>query len=148
MTCENEMLAPAFVGPVERMVGPHSHKRMKQPYGNRWSVLHGEAYRIWLSSGDEPRPAPHFGMLALLELEDDADKAPAMAAEVWRAAEAFLKPQQVCVLRFRFEHDLTLDEIAQRMFVTRERIRQVEAAGLRELRRRLVGPNVAIKRLP
>lgn len=136
----------ALVGPVERMVGPHSHKRRKQPYGSRWAVLHGEAYRIWLSAGDDPADCPSFGMRALLVLDDEDDKAKAMAAEIWAAAGRFLTLQQQSVLRFRFTHDLTLEEIGQRMFVTRERIRQIEIAGLRELRRRLVRPNDVAER--
>jgi RNA polymerase sigma factor (sigma-70 family) len=47
-----------------------------------------------------------------------------------------LPPAQECVLRARFFEDLTLEEVAGRLGVTRERIRQIEITGLQRLRRR------------
>lgn len=38
------------------------------------------------------------------------------------------------VLRMRFEDDLTFDECAARLYVTRERVRQIEAKALRKMR--------------
>jgi len=51
-------------------------------------------------------------------------------------ADAFetISPKEAKVLRFRYWHDLTLDEIGQIFDLTRERIRQIEARALRKLR--------------
>ena len=45
-----------------------------------------------------------------------------------------LPPRAAKVLRLRFEHDLTLDEIADSFDLSKERIRQIEAKALRKLR--------------
>ncbi|GCL61526.1 sigma factor-like helix-turn-helix DNA-binding protein [Pseudaquabacterium pictum] len=109
--------------------------RGRQPYGSRWSALHGEAYRMWLSSGDEPAETPAFGMRALMVLEDDDDKAGAACAQLWRLALRHLTWREVDVLRFRYIHDLTLKETGARMLVTQERVRQIEVKALGVLQR-------------
>ena len=45
-----------------------------------------------------------------------------------------LPPRAAKVLRLRFEHDLTLDEIADSFDLSKERIRQIEKKALRKLR--------------
>jgi len=59
--------------------------------------------------------------------------------EQTRQALAGLTPREEQVLRLRFgvgePTDYTLEEVGQRFAVTRERIRQIEAKALRELRR-------------
>lgn len=45
-----------------------------------------------------------------------------------------LTPKEQEVIRMRFEDDITLDECANRLDVTRERVRQIEAKALRKLR--------------
>jgi RNA polymerase sigma factor (sigma-70 family) len=45
-----------------------------------------------------------------------------------------LTPREQQVIRMRFEDDLTFDECANRLGVTRERVRQIEAKALRNLR--------------
>jgi RNA polymerase primary sigma factor len=51
-----------------------------------------------------------------------------------------LTPREERVLRMRFgigmNTDYTLEEVGQQFSVTRERIRQIEAKGLRKLKRR------------
>ena len=51
---------------------------------------------------------------------------------------AFLTPREERVLRMRFgigmNSDHTLEEVGQQFLVTRERIRQIEAKGLRKLK--------------
>jgi len=53
-----------------------------------------------------------------------------------------LTPREERVLRMRFgigmNADHTLEEVGQQFSVTRERIRQIEAKGLRKLKRRLL----------
>ena len=120
--------------------------RHRQPYGSNWSKLHGEAYRIWLSSEEEPSNTPEFGMVALMTVDDEQDKAPAMAAEVWRHAELLLTPKQVAVLRFRFMQELTQAEIAEKFSVSPERIRQIENAGLITLQHNLDPRRIELRR--
>jgi RNA polymerase primary sigma factor len=54
-----------------------------------------------------------------------------------------LTPREEKVIRLRFgieeEHDYTLEEIGQRLAVTRERVRQIERDAIRKLRRAKVG---------
>lgn len=45
-----------------------------------------------------------------------------------------LSPREEKVIRLRFEDDLTLEETAKQLDVTRERIRQIEAKALRKLK--------------
>jgi RNA polymerase primary sigma factor len=45
-----------------------------------------------------------------------------------------LSPKEEQLLRMRFFLDMTLDEIAMKYNVTRERVRQIEAKGLRKLK--------------
>lgn len=49
-------------------------------------------------------------------------------------AVATLNPREQKVIRMRFEDDLTLEECADRLDITRERARQIEAKALRTLR--------------
>jgi len=55
-------------------------------------------------------------------------------AEIVAKAMEKLKPQQQKVLALRFTEDMTLEQTAQRIGVTRERARQIEARALRDLR--------------
>jgi RNA polymerase primary sigma factor len=45
-----------------------------------------------------------------------------------------LPPKAAKILRLRFEHDLTLNQIADSFDVSTERIRQIEARALRKLK--------------
>lgn len=45
-----------------------------------------------------------------------------------------LSPKEEQLLRMRFFLDMTLDEISKKYNVTRERVRQIEAKGLRKLK--------------
>lgn len=70
---------------------------------------------------------PEFEERFLDEIED--------AIEVW--FDEPIPPVKSCVLdesMHRFKDDHQLDEIADVMFVSRERVRQIEASGLRKLR--------------
>lgn len=49
-------------------------------------------------------------------------------------AAAHISDQEKEVLRLRYEEDMTLDECGERMRLSRERIRQIEAKALRRLR--------------
>lgn len=135
-TTRNEQAAPAAGIPVKRMVS--RHLRQRPPYGSKWSLLHGEAYRIWLTSMDEICPSPEFGMLNLMVSEGYELESLVALVEIWRIADNILTTQQLAVLRYRFLRDFTLKEVAQRMFVTRERVRQIECKAIRRLQRVLL----------
>ena len=97
--------------------------------------MHPEAYRIWLRRDDEPGGTVAFGMRALLVLDDDDDKRAAHCSQIWRLALRHLKQREIDVLRFRYVHDLTLEETGERMSIkTRAHVRQIEARALRKLR--------------
>lgn len=99
---------------------------------------------MWLRSGDEPAEAPAFGMRALMVLDDDDDKTGTACAQIWRLALRHLTWREVDVLRFRYVHDLTLEETGARMQVTRERVRQIEVKALDALRRLTARPNAEL----
>jgi RNA polymerase sigma factor (sigma-70 family) len=107
---------------------------LRAPYGSRWAELHGEAYRIWLSRAEEPEEPPAFGMLQLLVLSDDSDKAHVLCRQLWQLALQHLNWRQVDVLRFRYAHDLSATETAERMRISRCRVSQIEARALATLR--------------
>lgn len=108
--------------------------RERLPYGGRYAELHGEAYRIWLSRDDEPAETPGFGMLDLMTLEDEDDKVGAEIAQLWRIARTTIPRMHMQVLVHRYAHDMTLDDVAKRMLITSERVRQIEIKALARLR--------------
>ncbi|MHB1702349.1 MAG: sigma-70 family RNA polymerase sigma factor [Acidobacteriaceae bacterium] len=59
--------------------------------------------------------------------------------EVLDAIDAALSGQQRRVIKLRYEHDMTLDQIGDRFGLDRARIRQIERAALRAARRVLKG---------
>nr|WP_236953947.1 MULTISPECIES: sigma-70 family RNA polymerase sigma factor [Burkholderiales] len=58
----------------------------------------------------------------------------AQASRIIQDALDSLTPREASVIRERFFSDSSLDEIAEKMEVTRERVRQIEAKALRKLR--------------
>lgn len=56
-------------------------------------------------------------------------------ATVWRIVEDYTDAQQEKVIRLYFKENKTLSEIAEETGVSLERIRQIKASGLRQLRR-------------
>lgn len=87
---------------------------------------------------DEICPSPEFGMLNLMVSEGYELESLVALVEIWRIADNILTTQQLAVLRYRFLRDFTLKEVAQRMFVTRERVRQIECKAIRRLQRVLL----------
>lgn len=74
----------------------------------------------------------HIEMMTLPSPEDDAierDK-----VNIVEKALDMLTAREARVLRMRFNDELTLDDVAEKENVTRERIRQIEAKALRKLR--------------
>jgi len=108
------------------------HSRL--PYGTCGIGGNREAYRIWFRRNAELPESPQFGMLALLVLDDDADKAGVLCAEIWRVAARLLRPRELIVMRLRFQEDHTLEEAGDALGVTRARIAQIEVSALRKLR--------------
>lgn len=130
------------------IAGPHSKHRRRAPYGQQWKTLHSEAYKMWLSADDEPEETSAFGMLSLLVLDDEEDKASLMSAKIWAVVDDLPRSQRN-VLRSRFLLGLNYKEVSQQMLVSSERIRQLEAKALQTLRFRLlwVWPNVRVTSL-
>lgn len=87
-------------------------------------------------------------MRVLMVLDDEDDKIGAECAQLWRLALQHLSRREVDVLRFRYVHDLTLEETGARMLVSRERVRQVEVKALNALRQRTEWHNVALTGRP
>jgi RNA polymerase primary sigma factor len=90
-------------------------------------------------------PAGEDGDISLGDLIEDrhvlspVDAAMARSLEEQtRKALAMLSPREEHIVRLRFgidhKYDHTLEEVGKRFAVTRERIRQIEAAALRKLR--------------
>jgi len=50
-------------------------------------------------------------------------------------AEEKLTPREAQVMRERFDNNCTLEEVARKFNVTRERIRRIEASALRKVRK-------------
>lgn len=98
------------------------------------------AQRIWQTRFDEPDPLPRHGLSCFAVLSDDEDKAPIQARQVWRLASQSLSRKQYVVLCYRYALDMTLPEIAERLDLSRERIRQIEMEALALLRKALKLP--------
>lgn len=72
------------------------------------------------------------------------------AEQLNKILEKYLTPREMAVIRFRFGFDgdkMTLEEIAQKYGVTRERIRQVEEKTLKKLRRIFAKNNIKMEDL-
>lgn len=91
------------------------------------------AMRIWRSRDDELPECEPFGMSSDYEVDP------------WQLIhekeflqklmdQAFITPREHLVLHERFFRDQTLEEIALRYDITRERVRQIQERALRKLR--------------
>lgn len=64
---------------------------------------------------------------------EEAEEAPDFPADFWERVNKWLDPRSQEVIRLRFREGLTLQECGERIGITRERIRQLEARALRKI---------------
>lgn len=105
----------------------------REYYGQIQCVANPFAARIWRSRNEEIPDCEPFGMSSDYEVD------PWMLVhekEFLRKLmeETALTPREHLVLHERFFRDQTLEEIAQRYDLTRERVRQIQEKALRKLR--------------
>jgi RNA polymerase sigma factor (sigma-70 family) len=105
----------------------------REYYGQIQCVENRFAARIWRSRNEEIPDCEPFGMSSDYEVDP------------WRLVHekeflrkvmenTFLTPREMRVIDERFFSDQTLDEIAHRHDITRERVRQILEKALRKLR--------------
>ena len=99
---------------------------------------------IWRSRNIEPGQEVFDGLPDWMD-RDPQDHCAQMDMQrlIAEALEA-LTEREVRVLRLRFWEDLTLEEVAVKLEVTRERVRQIEGKAIRKLRH----PSVRNKLIP
>ena len=109
---------------------------MRTPhYGELGAAGSPPHYRIWCSRLDEPEfveplvPPSHYCC------EDGLKELSSRQFMAWICQ--FTTLREHAILRLRFEHDMTLDEVGTIYGVTRERIRQIEQKVFRTLRYRI-----------
>ena len=103
-------------------------------HGELRSKEHPESYRIWLDRDQEPEPIPEFGLMSDYVSDPSDEEIQDFSKRLWRLLETLI-PQQEKVIRLRFEGGYTLQEIGEFIGVTTERVRQIEAHALRNLRK-------------
>lgn len=94
-------------------------------------TLDPEVHRIWLTRNEEPE-TPQIESENILTSYEDAIEDIDFMRKIWDRSN--LNPQQCYVLLTRVVYGATLEEVGQRINVTRERIRQIEAKAIRKLR--------------
>lgn len=94
-------------------------------------TLDPEVHRIWLTRNQE-LDAPQIEPENILTSYEDAIEDIDFMRKIWDRSK--LNTQQCYVLLTRVVYGATLEEVAQRINVTRERVRQIEFKALRKLR--------------
>ena len=94
-------------------------------------TLDPEVHRIWLTRNEEPE-TPQIEPENILTSYEDAIEDIDFMRKIWDRSN--LNTQQCYVLLTRVVYGATLEEVGQRINVTRERIRQIEAKAIRKLR--------------
>jgi len=107
---------------------------MRQIADKPLAQYHPKVGVLWRSRNDELEPEVFDGLPDWMEPEQsDLDRqrdVQQLIAEVMDS----LTEREVEILRWRFWEDLTLEEAAIKLRVTRERVRQIEVKALRKLR--------------
>jgi len=104
---------------------------MREPrYGELDSARQGEAYRIWLTRDDEPPPCPPHPLPFDSAYVDEPYCALSFVEWVCER----LTPKQAKVVRFLYEQDCTVVEVAKILDVSRTRVDQIHAKALRVAR--------------
>ena len=121
---------------------------MNREYYGKLNVksLDPEVYRIWLTRNDE------LDELPCVDIEEAVDYGPALEARSLLQqifANIKLNEREVHVFKLRIFEQYTLEETAQELGVTRERIRQMEGKIYRKMIRgfRLIDERVLRKTL-
>ncbi len=94
-------------------------------------TLDPEVHRIWLTRNEEPE-TPQIEPDNILASYEDAIEDIDFMRKIWDHSN--LSTQQCYVLLTRVVYGATLEEVGQRINVTRERVRQIEAKAIRKLR--------------
>lgn len=94
-------------------------------------TLDPEVHRIWLTRNEEPETQQIEPNNILASYEDAIEDIDFMR-KIWDRSN--LSTQQCYVLLTRVVYGATLEEVGQRINVTRERVRQIEFKALRKLR--------------
>ena len=94
-------------------------------------TLDPEVHRIWLTRNEEPETQQIEPDNILASYEDAIEDIDFMR-KIWDRSN--LSTQQCYVLLTRVVYGATLEEVGQRINVTRERVRQIEFKALRKLR--------------
>lgn len=108
-------------------------RRKHLPHGTLVGIDQ-EVKRLWFQRDLEPellsgKPVP--------DIPDESDPLRDRDARIlFNWAMSMTAPQEQLVLNLRFLEELTLREIAEKMGVTKERIRQIEAKAMRRIRMR------------
>ena len=94
-------------------------------------TLDPEVHRIWLTRNEEPE-TPQIEPDNILASYEDAIEDIDFMRKIWDRSN--LSTQQCYVLLTRVVYGATLEEVGQRINVTRERVRQIECKAIRKLR--------------
>ena len=94
-------------------------------------TLNPEVHKIWLTRNEEPSDFEIEPETILTSYEDAIEDVDFMR-KIWDRSK--LNTQQCYVLLTRVVYGATLEEVAQKINVTRERIRQIEFKAIRKLR--------------
>ena len=95
---------------------------------------HPQVGAIWRSRDVEPEPEVFDSLPDWMDREQPDQYAELDIKRLIAEVLDTLTEREVEVLRWRFWQDLTLEEIAVKLDVTRERVRQIESKAMRKLR--------------
>jgi hypothetical protein len=99
----------------------------------RLSDYHHEVGRLWRSRNDEPEKQEFDKLPPWMDREQDDIDTRLDLQKIFPKIFETLGPKESKVLKFRFWADMTLEDCGHALNVTRERIRQIEAAAIRKM---------------
>jgi len=108
-------------------------KRARAPRGKLQAKANPEAARLWHTRDIEPPLCEPFGMACLLVTDPDEAAHRVYAMQVFELV-AYLPVRHRMVLALRYVSDMTRQEIADCLGVSRQRVGQIENDALRSLR--------------